>query len=331
MCTHELFPAHRVQFKHLNTLGQGNFSTVDEVEPSGRKVLPSRIYARKVFALKRHLNRVADNAGLDIAKALYHPHTITTVMTYEETFGLQSLNYGIIMSPVANCTLRVFLERVVSSEPIPLEPLPCAQKWLGCLASGLSYIHAKGLLHKDIRPSSIGVKNGEIFFTEFAISNFFKESNMLVQEISDRGSAKSDIYLAPEIDLRENSSSMADVFSLGCIFLEMLTAAAGISLEKINEGLNGRSLQPYGHHSTTAIEWLIGLRDRLRSPFLQQFLSYCQTMLQLDHHLRPSAFMVAKSIYDLDEKVSRGIPELAECRCLSPWQGRKDEDCQLVW
>jgi serine/threonine protein kinase len=166
------------------------------------------------------------------------------------------------------------------------------EKWLGCLASGLSYIHAKGLLHKDIKPSSIEIKNGEIFFTEFAISNLFKESNMLVQEISDRRNVESDIYLAPEIDMRQNSSSMADVFSLGCVFLEMLTAAAGISLEKINEGLNGAPLQPYRHHPTTAVEWLIGLRDRLRSPFLQQFLSYCQTMLQLDHRLRPSAFIL---------------------------------------
>jgi hypothetical protein len=73
MCTHELFPAHRVQFKHLKKLGQGNFSTIDEVEPSGWKVLPSKIYARKVFALKRHLNRVTTNAGLDVAKTLYHP------------------------------------------------------------------------------------------------------------------------------------------------------------------------------------------------------------------------------------------------------------------
>lgn len=39
----------------------------------------------------------------------------------------------------------------------------------GCLASALNYIHAKYVLHRDIKPLGILIRSGDAFFAEFDV------------------------------------------------------------------------------------------------------------------------------------------------------------------
>lgn len=330
--THRLLARGSALFKHIEDLGRGDFGIVDKVDPTGEQYLPGKVYARKVITLGRRrdgggvLNELAQ---LDMARSLHHPHIVTIIMTYEEEVGFHRLQYGIIMSPVANCTLRLFLERASSSD-VPNRQLPKAvQKWFGCLASALSYLHANDILHRRIKPSSIVVKDGDVFFTEFAVSNHFEGTYVLVKEASNTiGSC--DVYRAPEIEMQQQFGPKADIFSLGCVYVEMLTAAAGISLAKLNESFGEEPFSPYSRHLTRTMEWLAEVQGRLPSDFPKGFIECCQSMLQHDPGARLSAFEVTKFIFKSNSKFLEGSGMKLECDCLLPWQGNKEESCKLL-
>ncbi|KAK0667494.1 kinase-like domain-containing protein [Cercophora samala] len=106
----------------------------------------------------------------------------------------------------------------------------------GCLAEALSYIHGQRVSHKDIKPSNILIyrneaiyqqsernPNGEtvkygIRLTDFdgAIDHFQAQTSIVTHERYTRA------YVAPETLQDGRSRRSADIFSMGCVFLEML-------------------------------------------------------------------------------------------------------------
>jgi serine/threonine protein kinase len=114
--------------------------------------------------------------GLEIAKSLCHKHILSVVMTYEE-LDTQKRSYGIILEPVADRNLQDYLEHANDSTP-PHQLQATMQKWFGCLASGLAFLHAKCICHKNVKPSNILVRGDDIFLAEFGISQYFKDTNM---------------------------------------------------------------------------------------------------------------------------------------------------------
>lgn len=84
------------------------------------------------------------------------------------------------------------------------------EKWVGCLASALNDLHAKNVLHGDIKPSGIQVEGGKVFFAEFAISNHHRDSHMLASSgtsSSESGpgatAVVTNIYAASEVYMQQ--------------------------------------------------------------------------------------------------------------------------------
>lgn len=98
---------------------------------------------------------------------------------------------------------------------------------------GLEYMHSKKIIHRDLKPSNI------LWFE--------KDGNVTVK-ICDFGLSKSITdqepnsprlvtcwYRAPEICSRKNYSEKSDMWSIGCIFYEMLTKCALLKKCKDND------------------------------------------------------------------------------------------------
>ncbi|KAH7112523.1 kinase-like domain-containing protein, partial [Dendryphion nanum] len=227
-----------VLFKHTKDLGRGHLGAVDMVEPAGQQShFPGKVYACKTLTIghrQRGAAMVNELVRLESARTLCHPHLPTVVMTYEEDVGFHTLRYGIVMNPVAKYTLSSFLESSSNNDSTMRPLLGHVKKWIGCLSSALSYVHAKDILHRRIKPSSILVENGEIFFTEFAISNHFKDTHMLIKNDSDPNVGV-DIYKAPEVEMQQSFGPKADIFSLACVYIEMLATVSGTPLVELGE------------------------------------------------------------------------------------------------
>ena len=109
------------------------------------------------------------------------------------------------------------------------------RRYFVCLSQALSYLHESGVRHKDIKPKNILIdESGCVVLTDFGISRRFPKDKSHVTNNEWNFTRK---YASPEImkDKRMPRDDPSDVFSLGCVFLEMATLLLGENLTRFSE------------------------------------------------------------------------------------------------
>lgn len=96
-----------------------------------------------------------------------------------------------------------------------------AVQYLRQIASALSAVHGKGVLHRDLKPGNIMLrKDGSIALIDFGLAKKAK----LDAEITDKGEIfGTPYYMSPEQGHGNDVDERSDIYSLGVIFFEMLT------------------------------------------------------------------------------------------------------------
>ena len=119
----------------------------------------------------------------------------------------------IAMEYLAGGDLRVRMEKGI--------PERAAVQYLRQIASALSAVHAKGVLHRDLKPGNIMLrKDGSIALIDFGLAKTAKLEN----EITDKGEIfGTPYYMSPEQGHGNFVDERSDIYSLGIIFYEMLT------------------------------------------------------------------------------------------------------------
>ncbi|MFQ5568665.1 MAG: protein kinase [Rhodothermales bacterium] len=109
----------------------------------------------------------------------------------------------------------VDVRALLASGPLPVE---LATFVVLEAAQGLQAAHARGILHRDIKPSNILVSyEGQVKLADFGMAS-------LVEDTSRPEVRGTPGYLAPEIVRGEPPTPASDLFSLGAMFFEVLTA-----------------------------------------------------------------------------------------------------------
>ena len=86
------------------------------------------------------------------------------------------------------------------------------------VASALSYVHQRGIVHADIKPDNIYIlQRGEIKIFDFGIAFDENEKDFKKDVVG------SPFYLAPEITLNKEYSARSDIYALGVTLYEMIT------------------------------------------------------------------------------------------------------------
>jgi serine/threonine protein kinase len=107
--------------------------------------------------------------------------------------------------------------------------------WMYDLSSALEYLHSQSICHRNIRPRKILIDGPRIFFAPFDIgqsADTFSPTMANSQRLDQLHTYFQDqsyVYAAPEA-IVSRGKRMADVFSLGCVFVCMMTVAQGQSL-----------------------------------------------------------------------------------------------------
>ena len=145
-------------------------------------------------------------------------------------------SFCILMLPVADQDLRSYLEICVQ-DGYPAYALRCIMHWFGCLLHALLFVHRVSVIHQDIKPSNALVK-GEGGRRRIYLADF-----RMAKDFSDRGASATvnttvrgtPLYRAPEVRPGQVRGRVADIFSLGCVFSEMLTVRCRRSLQEYQE------------------------------------------------------------------------------------------------
>ncbi|KAK6338324.1 hypothetical protein TWF730_002387 [Orbilia blumenaviensis] len=267
-------------------------SVLNEVETYARK----RFYKR--FMRGANVQTVASFENeVKNMKCIVHHHCVKLVASYSDP-----KYFALIMSPVAQCNLAKYLTAATGPSQDSENKRGFLPRFFGCLVRTLWFLHRQKLRHRDIKPENILVFEGNVLFTDFDCSYSWAHTT---RSTTDKVPPRTWKYAAPEValsgfqkDIQINSSS--DIWSLGCVFLEIITVWMGKSLDELNGYLDQDN---YYLNIDKLQKWMESLR-REASPPNEAALEWVARMLQRDADMRPSA-------HELVELVS-GAP--------NPWQ-----------
>ncbi len=206
-------------------LGMGGMATVYRAKKRGPEG-----FERSV-ALKRMLQHLAEDSSFvesfireaKVASMLAHPN-IAQVYDFGRIDGV----YYIAMELVAGFDLRRLLRHANrANEPIAL---PVVFSILAELCDALEYAHTfvdetgapQRIIHRDISPSNLIVApTGHVKVIDFGIAkansrNLRTETGMVKGKLG---------YMAPEVALGMSVGPAADVFSMGVVAWELITAS----------------------------------------------------------------------------------------------------------
>jgi tRNA A-37 threonylcarbamoyl transferase component Bud32 len=114
------------------------------------------------------------------------------------------------------------LHRLVAKDG-PLEPQRTA-RIVGAVASALDAAHARGIVHRDVKPANILVELSEagehVFLTDFGISRSARPTEEVTSTGQLLGTAD---YISPEQIEGQRADARSDVYALGCVLCYLLT------------------------------------------------------------------------------------------------------------
>ena len=101
----------------------------------------------------------------------------------------------------------------------PLEPAR-AVRVLEQIAGALDAAHARGLVHRDVKPSNVLLDEREhVYLADFGLSRYLDDAALPLGPAKSLGTAD---YVAPEQIRGEEVDGRADVYALGCMLYECL-------------------------------------------------------------------------------------------------------------
>jgi len=273
-------------FQTKRILGSGGFGQVEKV--ISRSTMNE-------YALKRiRRDKLAEKGEkyflneLEALRTVDHRHIVKLVGSFTDPTYV-----GFIMSPVADCDFATFLSRAEHFED--------NKSWLwsyfGCLANALFYLHfTSSIRHKDIKPSNILVREYSVLLTDFGLAYNWSKSQRTTTAEEKYWTEK---YCAPEAVMDKERHSSSDIWSLGCVFLEMVTVLRGESLNTMQTFLstNGSKQSNYRHNLDGISQWIRRLKDNSRSELESRPLDWIMEMLKHDHEQRPNARQLMESIW----------------------------------
>ena len=269
-------------FEFKGVLGTGSFGQVDRVLScvSYKEYALKRIHRAKAFGPDSSKAVKQFVVEINTLKRAKHDHIVELVGSYTD-----SKHLAIIMSPVADMDLATYLklERV---PPSP-EKSSTLRTYFGCLANALDFLHSHQIRHKDIKSRNILIKDTKVLLTDFG----------LARDLSDRdGSTTASAcaftprYCAPEVALDTARNTKSDIWSLGCVFLEILAVFKGQTTEFVKKYLESNgTMEPYPYQNLAAVTQITQELKTVGEAVDNVPIPWIEIMLRHDQKKRPTA------------------------------------------
>ena len=239
----------QIPYQHVEHIGRGAYANVDKVKDSAGKV-----FARKVMRVSSRLSREDIENEARIMRKLQHPHIVLL-----EGFYQSVQHFGIVMLPVADGNLQDYLTQADSRHSDGAKAMSIVVGSPRCLLQAINYMHEMRVKHKDIKPANILIENGRPILADFGISKDLIDADTTASQ--GAVGPHTPTYCAPEVALQERRRGRAaDIFSLGCVFLEVATvlrASEENELERFRLHRRKRTNSySYALCATELLEWI---------------------------------------------------------------------------
>ena len=291
--------------KHLyfgDKLGEGTYGTVFKAKlplsHTGNIDARPTIFAVKLIPkcqgqdIKSPLREFkTERKNLERSEKQKHRHLVSfhASLTDEESFGF-------IMSPVADSNLKSLLEKSNKNSVIPKEESESLSKAFGCLLEAVRHLHDDlKMRHCDLKSSNILVcgRPGSHFSVRICDLGISHTWDFPQDESTDENQRGTQRYKAPEVLSKQSMTHnrKGNIFSLGCIFLEMYTVIRGKTLDEMagvirqdqNSSFDGS--WAYANSLRGVKEWLKELQQTgVQSGPREEFISVITDMVRPRRH-----------------------------------------------
>lgn len=193
-------------YRYLETLHAGELASVFRVEgplgvPIALKVIRCGADSGTGYLFERFLQEY------ELIARLYHPNVVRI-----HDLGVTDDRAFIAMEYLASGRLSDHIGQLP-----PGDVVPCMYQ----IASGLRAVHGAGVLHRDLKPTNIMFRDADtVALIDFGLAKCIE----LGAAITDTGRIfGTPYYMSPEQGHADRIDERSDIYSLGCIFYEMLT------------------------------------------------------------------------------------------------------------
>lgn len=214
-------------YKSVRLLGKGGMSEVYEVE---NLRLGSR-HALKLFTYEKDDLEVKERFSVEgkLLARLSHPRIVkVTDLGIDATSGRPYFVMDLVLNE------RGEMQLLSDVEPGTVDEEKVGQ-WYDDLREGLAYIHANGVIHRDLKLQNVLIgPDGHAVLTDFGISKIFDAKGDGVQVVDTvrtlvkvkegRSLVMGSLgYMAPELEMGVAASPQSDWYALGVIIYRLLT------------------------------------------------------------------------------------------------------------
>ncbi|KAF2630358.1 Pkinase-domain-containing protein [Macroventuria anomochaeta] len=179
-----------------------------------RRALPAGIGFNS--PLHRHSSTEGENNAFElikeeiaIMKKLNHPNLVSLIEVLDDPE--EDSLYMVMEMCKKGVVMQVGLEE--RADPYSEEQCRC---WLRDMILGLEYLHAQGIIHRDIKPDNCLVTEDDVLkIVDFGVSEMFDKDG----EMKTAKSAGSPAFMPPELCVAKHghvSGRAADIWSMGC-------------------------------------------------------------------------------------------------------------------
>jgi serine/threonine protein kinase len=195
--------------------------------------------ARKKIVCNRRLRKEDAVIEVEHLLRLQHAHIVRVFGTYTLKKDL-----AILLYPAAEWDLDAYMDELsdgVSSfaltEVCSVSAMHTLTTFFGCLSNAMAFIHERNVKHMDIKPKNILVRRTrggliKVYIADFGIARSYKSA---ADSETDSPVSFTRTYAAPQVVLQDRRGFSADIFSLGCVFVEIMATLRSLSTDACDE------------------------------------------------------------------------------------------------
>ena len=213
-----------VQWMQGALIGQGSFGSVF----LALHAVTGELMAVKQVEMPSNTNSVLDRKKENMLNALKREIDLLRDLHHENIVQYYGSNsdeehFNIFLEYVPGGSVAAMLQSYGSLQ----EPL--IRNFVRQILAGLSYLHNMDIIHRDIKGANVLVDNkGNIKISDFGISKRVEASALLQPQKNGghihRPSLQGSVFwMAPEVVKQTSYTRKADIWSLGCLIVEMFT------------------------------------------------------------------------------------------------------------
>jgi len=291
-------------FKLLEPLGVGTVGAVYRAESPD---IDTPVAVKLLHPTVAHDENIVDRfqREITIMERLSHPHIVRNygggIMDGQYFYAMQLLEHG---------TLR---DQLRQNGPFNWQQTAA---FAAQISSALQHAHNHGIIHRDLKASNLFFgSEGQLILGDFGIARDIHEADVTHDGITVGTYA----YMSPEqICADKQISGKADLYSLGCVMVEMLTGKppfAGLNFAQIWDQHLHKQPSRMSELGIECPEWLEELimqlleKDPERRPFNARAV---QGLIQdhLEDEFGPDVDQLTKNLPPLEELPKSNGPSL---------------------